>query len=404
MIHMQQNFEGIQVLYSGANSFEDMKMLPVKRIFDKEVCSFLDLLASEIRKDTEARQFPDIMTFGFFCRKANISKLKTDYEDSLRIGRGFSFHVAPSNVPINLAYTLVAGLLSGNACVARASSKDFLQTAVLCRLLEQTADKMKGDVGKYIAIVRYRRNKEINDYFSGLSNIRVIWGGDHTVKEIRKSEISARCVEITFADRYSICVLYAHEVLRVSNWEAAAQNFYNDTYLYDQNACSSPRLLYWIGSEEEAEEARQLFWNKVHEYVAPRYLIEPITAVDKLAEDCRLAIELDHVQLEKGKDNLFHRIRLNTLGDQDITKYRCPGGSFLEYQSESIDDLKKVINAKYQTLSYLGANGKTLARWAADQGLQGIDRVVPMGRTAEFTLTWDGYDLIDSMSRKLYSA
>ncbi len=109
------------------------------------------------------------------------------------------------------------------------------------------------------------------------------------------------------------------------------------------------------------------------------------------------------VTLEQDEDNLFHRILLHTLDGIDITKYRCPGGSFLEYQSDSLNDLKKIINTKYQTLSYLGANGKELAKWAVDQGLHGIDRVVPMGKTAEFMLTWDGYDLIGSMSRKLYS-
>ncbi len=247
----------MQVLYTGADSFEDMKMLPVKRVFDEDVCSFLNLLAAEIRKDAQARQFPDIMAFGFFCRKANIDRLKADYKDSMCIGRGFSFHIAPSNVPINFAYTLAAGLLAGNACVVRVSSKDFAQTGVVCRLMKQAAAQMMSPVSNYIAIVRYERKKEINDYFSALSDVRVIWGGDNTIREVRKSIIPARSTEITFADRYSICVLDAKEVLCISNWKTAAQNFYNDTYLYDQNACSSPRLMYWKGSRKEAEGARQ---------------------------------------------------------------------------------------------------------------------------------------------------
>ena len=32
---------------------------------------------------------------------------------------------------------------------------------------------------------------------------------------------------------------------------------------------------------------------------------------------------------------------------------------------------------------------------------KGIDRVVPLGRTLDFSLNWDGYDLIYSMSRVL---
>ena len=39
--------------------------------------------------------------------------LKKEYkkDESLRLGRGIIFHIAPSNVPINFAYSLVAGLL-----------------------------------------------------------------------------------------------------------------------------------------------------------------------------------------------------------------------------------------------------------------------------------------------------
>jgi hypothetical protein len=29
----------------------------------------------------------------------------------------------------------------------------------------------------------------------------------------------------------------------------------------------------------------------------------------------------------------------------------------------------------------------------------GIDRIVPIGKTLDFSLNWDGYDLINQMSR-----
>ena len=32
---------------------------------------------------------------------------------------------------------------------------------------------------------------------------------------------------------------------------------------------------------------------------------------------------------------------------------------------------------------------------------KGIDRIVPLGKTLNFSLIWDGYDLIYSMSRKI---
>lgn len=120
---MQLNSHDIKIVYSGMENLERMKKLPVRKVFDEEVCCFLHELSSAIRMDKECKDYPDLITFGFFCRKANIERLKNEYAEEYRIGRGFSFHIAPSNVPINFAYTLVAGLLAGNICVVRASTK-----------------------------------------------------------------------------------------------------------------------------------------------------------------------------------------------------------------------------------------------------------------------------------------
>ena len=73
----------------------------------------LDSLSRELRNDKEAREYPDILTFAFWCRKANIVKLKEQYQTRYyRIGKGLLFHIAPSNVPINFAFSLVFGIFA----------------------------------------------------------------------------------------------------------------------------------------------------------------------------------------------------------------------------------------------------------------------------------------------------
>lgn len=397
---MQPHFNKIKVLFSKAESFDEMKELPAKRIFDEAICSYLNTLSGLILKDPAIKGYSDIITFGFFCRKANIEKIKKNYCQNFRIGRGLSFHIAPSNVPINFAYSMVIGLLAGNPCIVRVSTKDFEQTKILCRLMNSACEKNTA-IGKYIAIIKYERNKEINDYFSSLADIRVIWGGDRTIAQLRESKISSRCIEVTFADRYSLCVLYASDILKISDWKKTAQNFFNDTYLYDQNACSSPKLMYWIGQKNEIQAAKKVFWEAIHHFTMEKYHIAPVIAVDKLTMDYRAAIELDDIKLENDTDNLFHRIHLKRLV-KNIPDYSCPGGSFLEYDDTSLDTLKEIITQKYQTLSYLGGNGQEIAEWVIKNGLKGIDRIVPIGNTADFTVTWDGYDLISTMSRSIF--
>ena len=95
MIHMPLNLSEISFLCKGNAAFEAMPSLKKLPPFSELACDFLAELSAEIMKTPEARQYPDVITFGFFCRKGNILKLKSNYGESLarRLGRGVS-HIA----------------------------------------------------------------------------------------------------------------------------------------------------------------------------------------------------------------------------------------------------------------------------------------------------------------------
>lgn len=100
---------------------------------------------------------------------------------------------------------------------------------------------------------------------SSLCDVRVIWGGDATIKEIRRAALLPRATEITFADRYSLAVIDADYYLEYGEYERVAQDFYNDTYLSDQNACTSPRVIIWYGNNKE--KAKEKFWDELETLV-----------------------------------------------------------------------------------------------------------------------------------------
>lgn len=387
--------------------------------FADEVIALLDALSQDLMADPEARAYPDVITFAFFCRRRNIDRLKAAWGEQIahRLGRGVTFHIAPANVPINFAYSLVCGLLAGNVCIVRAPSKPFPQTAVVCRVLGRVLDRDAfAPFGGDIAIVRYQRDNDVTAMFSALCDVRVIWGGDETIREIRKIAIPARASEVTFADRNSFCLIRAAAYLEAADPARTAQDFYNDTYLYDQNACSSPRLIVWVGTPETIHAAKQRFWSAVHAYVQGRYTLQPIIAVDKLTALCRCAIEQSDVRQVAMPDRLIDRIRIDSL-ELDLDRYRCAGGSFLEYDvvvaedpapaggssapsiTEQLAAVAVAATRKCQTLSYIGFDPEELRGWVLANRLVGIDRIVPVGRTAEFGPIWDGYDLISCLSR-----
>ena len=60
---------------------------------------------------------------------------------SNRIGLGLVFHIAPSNIPTNFAYSLIFGLLSGNSNIVKVPSKNFDQIKIICNIFRKIFKK-----------------------------------------------------------------------------------------------------------------------------------------------------------------------------------------------------------------------------------------------------------------------
>jgi len=401
-IHMRKSFDDIILLFPNTICIEELEKIPATQPFSNDVVEFLNALSQELSKDPKIRNYPDVATFAFFCRKANILQIKKRYvsEETIRLGRGIVFHVTPSNVPVNFAYSLLCGILSGNVNIVRVPSKDFEQVTIICNAITRIASNtVYQNCANRIVIVKYDRNSSATSLFSSFCDVRVIWGGDETIAQIRKSSIPARSFDVTFADRYSLCIINADQYIKEQNHEAVALGFYNDTYLFDQNACTSPHLVVWLGTKEIVYKAKKVFWNKLHNIVKQKYgPIQPIIVVDKLTALYNQAVNSDGVHKTTSNDNLLWLVDIDILSPQ-IEDFRCSSGYFSEYHANSLLEVATIINRKYQTLAYYGFNKMELSNFVKNNNLPGIDRIVPIGRTTDFSVIWDGFDLIRTLTR-----
>ncbi|MDR0434919.1 MAG: hypothetical protein LBH21_07715, partial [Gracilibacteraceae bacterium] len=133
---MQANSNQIDYLFpAGEPAPETLGQLSALTPFTDDAIGFFDALSRSLNKDPRTRAYPDVATFAFFCRKAHLLKIKERYDGVLRMGRGVVFHVAPSNVPVNFAYSLLCGVLAGNINIVRVSSKPFEQVDLICDAL-----------------------------------------------------------------------------------------------------------------------------------------------------------------------------------------------------------------------------------------------------------------------------
>lgn len=369
--------------------------------FDDLVIDFLNTLSKELYNEKDIRQFPDVATFAFFCRKANVSALKNKFldEKSINIGRGVVFHIAPSNVPVNFAYSLVAGLLAGNINIVRIPSKSFEQVQMIINALRRVSENRKFlEVITKILLVGYDKKSNSTAYFSSICDVRVIWGGDETILQVRKNILKPRAFDVTFSDRYSFCVINADNYINESKKEQIALNFYNDTFLFDQNACSAPHLVVWLGDKNNIRDSQNLFWNELNLLVEKNYITSGNVSIDKLTNFHLQAISFEKVTRTSLMSSKIWRILLDEL-PIDIDKYKCVGGYFSEYYADKLEDINKIINTKYQTLAYYGLSNKQLHEFMLSFRPKGIDRIVPIGKTTDFSLIWDGYSLINTLSR-----
>lgn len=373
---------------------ESIKPLPP---FADCVLDFFNDLSKKLLK--YGREYSDVATFGFWCRKPALLKEKQKYDDvNSRLGKGVVFHSTPSNVPVNFAFSFAAGLLAGNANIVRIPGKPFEQVRIISDAIQELLNSSHTDIAPYIAFVKYPPMKEITDAFCSISTTRVVWGGDGTISEMRQSPLRPRANEITFADRHSIAVINADGYLAIGDKEKVAQDFYNDTYFSDQNACTAPRVIVWLGREKVKAKAE--FWSYAHALVKEKYIMAPVQAVGKLTAFYRAASQLN-VNLVKDRiydiDQLITRVKASQMNS--LMKYKYNSGFFFEYDSERLDEIMPLCDERCQTLTYCGVEREVLHDFIIRCRPRGVDRAVPMGKSMDFTLIWDGHDLIREMSR-----
>lgn len=389
------------LLFPDHLNWEDFVSRKADVPFSEIVVEYLNALSVSLLKDSESRLYPDVVTFAFFCRKANLLKLKEELvgKDEIRLGRGILFHIAPGNVPVNFAYTLVAGLLAGNRNVVRVSGKEFPQVDIIIRHIHRLAEDISfHDVSERITLVRYGHTSDASAYFSSIADVRVIWGGDQTISTIRKNELPPRSFDVCFADRYSVALINPDSVIQAGDDEIKrlSEGFYNDTYLFDQNACSAPHLIFWRKTNT-ISKAKMRFWTAVHQLVEKKYNLQAVLAMDKLMAFCRQAIK-NNINLERMPDNYVTRVHLHDLPNK-IDTFRCAGGYFSEYDVDTLDEIVPIVTNKYQTMAYYGFYPEDLKAFVQRSHLRGLDRIVPIGDTTAFSLIWDGNNLIDIFSR-----
>ncbi len=388
----------------------DIDTLASRRVlppFAEPVLAFVDAVSARILKDPRFKQYPELMAMAFWMRRGNIVKLKADFESKRGsrawLGRGVVFHIAPANVDTIFVYSWFLSMLVGNINIVRVSSQADEQLDILLGVINEIArESTHTEVRDRFAIVRYEHNDEITGSFSSLCHTRVIWGGDETIRKIRAVALGPSATELVFADKFSFALVGARGFLDHDNKDRQIEQFYNDSYWFNQKACSSPRMVVWVGDESIVNDARGEFWTLLEEVAEKKRLgFAPALAINKLIAECAVAISAnDPVTIERHRTSLVNRVMLQSAADIN-RELQCGGGLFYELRIDRLDRLADIVRDKDQTIVTCGINRADLADFVRTTRPAGVSRIVPFGEALTFSAVWDGYDLLREFCREV---
>lgn len=382
---------------------------PLLKPFDPLVIEFIDTLSASLRKSPSTKEFPELMALSFWMRKAHIFKIKQEFEEiyknRLLVAKGTLFHIAPSNVDTIFVYSWFISMLVGNNNIVRVSTKENDQLSYLLQHIIYTLDKkeFQSIKAKTILIQYPHQNQEITKHLSAMCDMRVIWGGDETIRQIRLIPIKPTATELTFADKFSLAILDANECLTQKSISSLIPKFYHDSFVFAQKACSSIRAVVWIGDSLAIQKAQDIFWKELQAYIQTKQPddIKPANIIDKLVAECSIAInQTSKVSIQDTQTPYINRIKLSDFETNPYQEH-CGSGLFYEYEMPSLKHLFSQLGKKYQTISYYGFDTQELSSAINDTQPIGIDRVVPIGKSLDFSHIWDGYDLLKSFTREI---
>ena len=390
---------------------QSMRAAPAWQPFDSRAVEFVKRFSQKLLTAAGIRQHPELAALGHWFRGANLHQLAQKYPndtgDALVLGRGLAFHVAPSNVDSVFMYSWLLSLLAGNVNVVRVSQKASAAQTFLITVLAQTlSEEVGAPIRGRIVLLTYPHDDAITGVLSEACQVRIVWGGDVTVRALRAVPLRPTATEICFPDRFSACAIEAEALLALDEPALAllASRFYNDAFWFAQQACSSPRLVAWVGSPERIDAARARFWLALEDELVRRppenseaMSMTRVTATFEYA--CAALARPDGaVGLTSGQPL---RLSLERPLNEAVKALHCGNGVFLELRMPELLELADHLSDKEQTLAVHGFSRAQLKGLVRALPARAVDRITPIGEALSFAPVWDGQDLISVFSRKL---
>lgn len=398
----------LRVLVPGGTSESLDDFLRTARVLTKEPFAaervmFLSSVSQGLLKHPRLRRDPAGAALGFWLRRANLVAFEADFRTRIVAGRylvptGLVFHVTPANVDTMFAYSWALSFLAGNANVVRLTSQ-------MSPLVEDLLECMNSVLASHSEVCRgnwfvtYGHDDAVTARLSAECDVRIVWGGDETVKRLRAVPLNPHAAERSFASKRSLSVLSANAFLSVEQAvrRQISERMAADIAPFGQMACSSPHVVYWIGAAEDCKKAMRVFGACLESAMEAK-LGEPDFgwAVRRLNFAFGALAEGRAEEMSQQP----HTTQVFSPRANSAEMAEPCGAGFLAHTHVGAVSLVPALLGRYhQTITYFGLSETERETLALESGKLGVDRIVPIGQALDFGPYWDGYDFWSDLTR-----
>ncbi len=306
-------------------------------------------------------------------------------------------HWPAGNIEIQPILSMTCALLGGNAVLVRIPRGLVDITRTLIERLEQ-ADS-GGRLTRRIFMAAFDHGRQdLHEAMACAVDGAMIWGGKESVLQVRSLPFPHWAKLAVFGPRISVAAMDAGGWSGLEQRAAWCQRLARDVWQFDQQACSSPQVLYLEramgASTAPFLEALQRAFeneNRVH----PRGTIP--AALTSTITRARAAWLLE---------NPSHRAVFPMGPDWTLLMGQGPdlpepvqGKTLAVLEVDNLMDAVSKFDGNVQTLGLGMVDQEKENALALLAGQRGVDRIVKLGRMHTFVPPWDGVDLIRPMVR-----
>ena len=306
-------------------------------------------------------------------------------------------HWPAGNVEIQPVLSMTCALLGGNACLVRIPSALVGQTQrLLQKMVQSDTDRILEE--RVFACAFDHDRQDLQEAMAQAVDGAMIWGGAEAVSKVRSLPFHYWARLAVFGPRISVAAMDADTWCNAQERKSWCQRMARDVWQFDQQACSSPQVLFIERKEghcptEFLQDLREAFEaeNRLH----PRQTIE-----------AGMTTAICQARASWLWGNTGNRALFPLSPDWTILF-----GSAIEMPKPTqgrtltvleVDDLLDPVSQFDGTVQTLGLGIKDVEKedkLAVAAARRGVDRVVKLGRMHVFAAPWDGVDLIRPMVR-----